>query len=70
MRKRMWIGVTILLVAVGGYLFTASPPGLLSKYDFVLGGSAGAEQVGEGIAFGDHGQTLDIWRSEEVSSAS
>lgn len=70
MRKRMWIGIILLLAALGLYLFTASPPGLLSKYDAVMGGGSGVAHVGQNIRFGNKQQSLDVWRSEEASPAS
>jgi acetyl esterase/lipase len=53
-------GLALVLVS-GGILAFTSPPRLLSVYDRVAGGGAGARQVAEGVAFGTHGQTLDIW---------
>lgn len=49
---------------IAGLLAFASPPRLLSMLDRVAGGGAGARQVAEGIAFGSHGQKLDIWAPE------
>lgn len=54
------VGLAHVLV-IGGILAFASPPRLLSMYDRARGGGAGAQQVAEGLAFGSHGQTLDIW---------
>jgi acetyl esterase/lipase len=53
-------GLALVLVS-GGILAFTSPPRLLSVFDRVAGGGAGARQVAEGVAFGTHGQTLDIW---------
>ena len=66
MRRRKWIaGLSLALVAgIGLYLYTASPPGLLSKYDAVMGGGKGATQIAHEVEFGDHGQTLNIWRAQ------
>nr|WP_221227379.1 alpha/beta hydrolase [Stakelama sediminis] len=36
-------------------------PSLLSKIDRVAGGGAGTRRVADGLAFGTHGQKLDIW---------
>jgi acetyl esterase/lipase len=47
-----------------------SPPRLLSYYDRVTGGGAEARLVAEGLAFGSHGQTLDIWAPEGPSGGS
>lgn len=53
---------------IAGLLAFASPPRLLSMLDRVAGGGAGARQVAEGVAFGSHGQKLDIWAPEAAPS--
>lgn len=61
-RRNIAIGAA---VAVGLGLAAArmtSPPRLLSLFDAAVGGGEGVEQVGSAIAFGPHGQTLDLWR--------
>ena len=58
------VGLAFALV-IGGILAFTSPPRLLSVYDWAAGGGAGARQVAESVAFGDHGQTLDIWAPEK-----
>ena len=65
----MWF-VIILLVGIGIYLATASPPGLLSKYDAMMGGGKNVQHVGKNVGFGDHGLTLDIWSSNQASNSS
>lgn len=61
----MWVGLFFALLAgIGLYVYTASPPGLLSKYDTILGGGSGVERVGKDIAFGDKLLTLDVWNTE------
>lgn len=71
MNWRMWIGITIaLVIGIGGYLGTASPPGLLSKLDAVMGGGSGVVHVGKNVGFGDHGLKLGIWRGDEASISS
>lgn len=71
MNWRMWIGITIaLVIGIGGYLGTASPPGLLSKLDAVMGGGSGVQQVGKDVGFGNHGLALDIFRRVEASHSS
>ncbi len=50
-----------VLAMIAGLLAVTSPPRLLSWYDRVAGGSDGARLVAEGVAFGSHGQSLDIW---------
>ncbi|PKP93023.1 MAG: alpha/beta hydrolase [Alphaproteobacteria bacterium HGW-Alphaproteobacteria-14] len=54
------VGLALLLV-IGGILAFTSPPRLLSLYDWAAGGGDGAHQVAQGVPFGSHGQTLDIW---------
>ncbi|QDH33531.1 alpha/beta hydrolase [Porphyrobacter sp. YT40] len=61
MKRGLVIGGLGLLAAVGGVLAFTSPPRLLSYYDRVAGGTEGAQLVAEGVAFGSHGQSLDIW---------
>ncbi len=61
MRRGIALGLALLLVMIGSILAFTSPPRLLSYYDRLAGGSAGARLVAEGVAFGSHGQTLDIW---------
>lgn len=64
MKRRLAIGGLALAAAVGGVLAFTSPPRLLSWYDRVTGGASGARLVAEGVPFGSHGQTLDIWVPE------
>jgi len=61
MRRGIALAVLALVLMIGAILAFTSPPRLLSLYDRVAGGGAGAEQVADGVAFGSHGQTLDIW---------
>lgn len=61
MKRKLALGGLALVAAIGGALAFTSPPRLLSHYDRVAGGTAGARLVAEGVAFGSHGQTLDIW---------
>jgi acetyl esterase/lipase len=61
MRRGIAFAALALLLVIGGILAFTSPPRLLSYYDRATGGTAGARQVAEGVAFGNHGQTLDIW---------
>lgn len=53
-----------LLLAVGG----CTGPGLLSAADGLLGGGNGVRQAGDGVSFGTHGQTLDVWRPTRVGA--
>jgi acetyl esterase/lipase len=69
--KRSWfVGLFLALAAgLGLFLYTASPPGLLSKYDAAMGGGKGVRQVAHAVPFGEHGQTLNIWRATDHSNA-
>jgi acetyl esterase/lipase len=61
MRRALLLAGLALVLVSGGILAFTSPPRLLSVFDRVAGGGAGARQAAEGVAFGTHGQTLDIW---------
>lgn len=64
-----FVAIAIALV-IGGLLAFTSPPRLLSLYDGAAGGGTGARQAAEGLAFGNHGQTLDIWAPANASAGS
>lgn len=64
MRRAVALGVLALVIVIGGILAFTSPPRLLSYYDRAWGGGTNAKLAAEGIAFGKHGQTLDIWVPE------
>jgi len=68
MRRALALVGLALAVVTGGILAFTSPPRLLSVYDWAAGGGAGARQVAEGVAFGSHGQTLDIWAPAGASA--
>ena len=59
-----WIllALVTILVALGIAAYFTQPPKLLSILDGAMGGGRGTRQMGEGIAFGAHGQRLDVWR--------
>jgi acetyl esterase/lipase len=61
MLRGIALGVLALVTVIGGMFAFVSPPRLLSHYDRVAGGTAGARLVAEGVAFGNNGQSLDIW---------
>ncbi|WP_017665039.1 alpha/beta hydrolase [Porphyrobacter sp. AAP82] len=67
MKRKLAIGGFALAAAVGGVLAFTSPPRLLSWYDRIAGGAGGAVLAAEGIAFGSHGQSLDIWKPEAAA---
>lgn len=57
----------LLLVIVCGLAIlwlapSRTPTGLLNGADRLTGGDIGVERSGEGVAYGTHGQRLDIWR--------
>lgn len=66
MRRVLAFAGLALVVMIGAILAFTSPPRLLSAYDWAAGGGAGARQVAEGVPFGNHGQTLDIWAPEQA----
>ncbi|WP_174292600.1 alpha/beta hydrolase [Sphingomonas bacterium] len=53
-----------IVVALGIAAAMTSPPGLLSFLDGMVGGGRGTHRTGEGIPFGRHGQTLDVWQPQ------
>jgi acetyl esterase/lipase len=59
-----WVLLAALaIVAVLGIAaWRTEPPKLLSILDGAMGGGRGTRQVGDGIAFGTTGQTLEVWR--------
>jgi acetyl esterase/lipase len=69
MRRGIALGLFALVLVIGSMLAFTSPPRLLSLYDRVSGGTAGARLVAEGVAFGNHGQTLDVWAPESAGGA-
>jgi acetyl esterase/lipase len=56
------IAIVALVTGVGLMLAFVSPPGQLSILDAAIGGGIGADRPGSAIPFGNHGQTLDVWR--------
>lgn len=62
-----WAVMVIVAVAVafGIWFKTTDPPSQLSQLDALLGGGTGVERAAEGVAFGAHGQRLDVWRPSE-----
>jgi acetyl esterase/lipase len=61
MRRGIALAAVGVVVVIAALLAFTSPPRLLSVYDRVTGGKSGARQIAEGVAFGSHGQSLDIW---------
>lgn len=55
------LGVFALLAVIGGMFAFVSPPRLLSYYDRLAGGREGSYPAAEGVPFGSHAQSLDIW---------
>jgi acetyl esterase/lipase len=68
MKRKIAFSGLAIVAAIGGLLAFTSPPRLLSHYDRVTGGTAGARLVAEGVAFGSQGQSLDIWAPEAASA--
>ena len=67
MVRAIIIALVLAVVAGGVTIAFTSPPKLLSLADGLVGGGNGAKRAGTGIAFGDHGQTLDVWAPEDAS---
>ncbi len=66
MKRAIALTLALLVAVIAGLLAFTSPPRLLSVYDRVSGGTSGARQIAEGVAFGSHGQSLDIWAPDSV----
>lgn len=66
MRRGIALAAVGVVVVIAALLAFTSPPRLLSVYDRVSGGTSGARQVDEGVAFGTHGQMLDIWTPDPM----
>ncbi len=67
--SRIALAIVILVVGVGVWIAMTSLPALLSTLDMVAGGGSGTERPGSAVAFGTHGQTLDVWRPAQASAA-
>ena len=69
MKKRVaaFIAIALLLV-FAGVIAVTSPPKLLSVIDGFAGGGSGTQRAGTAVAFGKHGQKLDVWRPAEHSA--
>lgn len=67
MKRALAIGGLALAAALGGVLAFTSPPRLLSYYDRLAGGRAGSYPAAEGVPFGSHGQSLNIWAPNDQS---
>lgn len=71
MKRGTKIGLGAVVVAMGAaglYAANTSPPLLLSQLDAAAGGGNGAALVAEAVPFGDHGQTLDVWRADDAGN--
>ncbi|MBI1402999.1 MAG: alpha/beta hydrolase fold domain-containing protein [Porphyrobacter sp.] len=64
MKRAIGFGAFGLVAVIGAVLAFTSPPRLLSLLDRAAGGGDGARLVAEGVPFGSHGQSLDIWAPE------
>lgn len=62
MRRKAGLAALALVAGLGIAAAFTSPPALLSLADGALGGGSGASRPGSAIAFGNQGQTLDVWR--------
>lgn len=69
MWRRIALGALALIILGGVWIALTSPPAQLSVLDGVMGGGSGTERPGSAVAFGTHGQTLDVWRPAGASTA-
>lgn len=71
MRRR---GLVIAAAAIPTLILAAylmiSPPKLLSLIDGAVGGGRGTARLASGLAFGSHGQKLDIWAPAKPAEGS
>ena len=56
------VAIIVAVAAFGAWFWFVPGPDKLSQIDGVMGGGSGVEQAAEGVAFGSHGQKLDVWR--------
>lgn len=60
---RWLLGTALAVLAVLGLTVAfVSPPGVLSLLDGAAGGGIGVARAAAAVAFGSHGQALDVWR--------
>ena len=69
MVRAILIALVLVGLAIGVTLAFTSPPKLLSIADGLAGGGKGAQRMGSGVDFGEHGQRLDIWAPATKSAA-
>ncbi|MEL7730946.1 alpha/beta hydrolase [Citromicrobium bathyomarinum] len=67
MIRAIVVALILLVLAIGLTVAFTSPPKLLSMVDGLAGGGKGTERVASGVAFGDHGQMLDVWAPAQDS---
>jgi acetyl esterase/lipase len=61
-RRIAAIALAIVAAAAAAILIFLTPPGQLTLLDAAMGGGWGVQRSGHALAFGSHGQTLDVWR--------
>lgn len=62
MRRILLAVLAVVVLGVALFFLLVSPPAQLSFIDGAMGGGSGTERPGSAVAFGTHGQTLDVWR--------
>lgn len=62
--------IVVAAAAFGIWYGTTPPPNQLSQLDALLGGGSGVERAAAGVAFGTHGQRLDVWRPSGAATGS
>ena len=60
--------VATLALGLGLFFTLVPPPRQLSVIDGLLGGGSGTEEIAEGVAFGTHGQRLNIWKPSDAGA--
>lgn len=65
--KLIFVGA-VAIAAIVAFLFTRSGPALLDAVDRLWPGES-STLVAKSVSFGDHGQTLNVWRSGDRTSA-
>lgn len=67
--RRIAAGAVALVAVLAVWIAMTSPPALLSTLDGTMGGGWGTARPGSAVAFGTHGQTLDVWRPAGADKA-
>ena len=69
MARIVAVVAALLVAGAAAIWFLVEPPRILSWADWAMGGGRGVRLVGDAVPFGEHGQTLDVWRSATPAAA-